>query len=71
MIPLQTIPQITPDPQVISLCLLFFMGGLAVPTRYGMQQVEGFGRLVASQIPTKSKSGVEPSETEIPEEGDK
>ena len=71
MIPLQALPEIASKPQVISVCLLFFMGGLAVPTRYGMRQVEGFGRLVASQIPTKSKSEVEPSETEIPEEDNK
>jgi len=72
MIPLQALPQVTPDPQTLALCLLFFISGMAVPTRYGMERIEGFGRLVASKLPYKAPPGTdEETAMQATQEGDK
>jgi hypothetical protein len=48
-----------PDAQTLGIVLVAFLGGMAVPTRYGMERVEGFGRLVASKLPYKSPPGTD------------
>jgi len=49
----------TPAAETAAFGLLCFIGGMAVPTRYGMERVEGFGRLVASKLPYKAPPGTD------------
>ncbi|WP_241692720.1 hypothetical protein [Haloarcula salina] len=49
----------TPEAQTLAYCLLSGLAGLAVPTRYGMERIEGFGRLAASKLPYKSPPGTD------------
>jgi len=51
-----------PDAQTLGAVLLAFIGGMSVPTRYGMERVEGFGRLVASKLPYKAPPGTDEQE---------
>jgi len=46
-----------PDTQTVAFGLLMFLGGMSVPTRYGMERVEGFGRAVASKLPYQPPPG--------------
>ncbi|KAA9399682.1 hypothetical protein [Haloarcula sp. CBA1129] len=48
-----------PEVQTLAYGLLWFLGGMAVPTRYGMERVEGFGRAVASKLPYKAPPGTD------------
>ncbi|WP_240940646.1 hypothetical protein [Haloarcula argentinensis] len=32
---------------------------MAVPTRYGMERIEGFGRFVAAKLPYKPRPGMD------------
>ncbi|TQR22068.1 hypothetical protein C9J85_03055 [Haloferax sp. wsp5] len=64
-------PPRLPDPQTVALCLLF-SSGMAVPTRYGMERIEGFGRLVASKLPYKAPPGTdEETAMQATQDGDK
>jgi len=47
----------TPEAQTAALAILCFVAGMAVPTRYGMERVEGFGRFVASKLPYRAPPG--------------
>ncbi|MHC3379405.1 hypothetical protein [Haloarcula sp. H-GB5] len=49
----------TPEAQTVAVAMLFFMAGMAVPTRYGMERVEGFGRWVAAKLPFKPRPGTD------------
>jgi len=66
MIPLQTaleVPSI--DPQiaaVLSFGVVMFVAGMAVPVRYGILRIRGFGRLMASKIPAKPPAGMDREE---------
>ncbi|WP_225334918.1 hypothetical protein [Halomicrobium urmianum] len=48
-----------PDAQAVAFGLLWFLSGMAVPTRYGMERIEGFGRLVAAQLPYQAPPGTD------------
>lgn len=50
------------DPSVLGQHLLFFVAGLAVPTRYGVERIEGFGRFAAAKLPYKAPPGKEPEQ---------
>ncbi|MFC7140019.1 hypothetical protein ACFQMA_09255 [Halosimplex aquaticum] len=55
-----TVPEVpTPSAKVLGIVLLAFLGGMAVPTRYGLLRLRGFGRLFASKIPAKPPAGME------------
>jgi len=58
LIALQTvsIPPV-PDPQTLALALVCFIAGMTVPTRYGIERVEGFGRAIASKLPYQAPPG--------------
>ncbi|GGN97621.1 hypothetical protein [Haloarcula pellucida] len=47
----------TPEAQTLAMAVLFFLGGMAVPTKYGIERVEGFGRWVAVKFPYQSPPG--------------
>ena len=51
--PLQTTLPAIPEGSgaVLGMVLLAFIGGMTVPTRYGIERLNGFGRAVASKIP--------------------
>jgi len=49
----------TPEAQTLAYCLISGLAGLAVPTRYGMERIEGFGRLAASKLPYMAPAGVD------------
>ena len=49
----------TPEVQTLAYSLLAFLGGMSVPTRYGMERVEGFGRWVAAKLPFKPRPGTD------------
>lgn len=51
-----TVPPI-PDPQTLALALVCFLGGMTVPTRYGIERMEGFGRLIAAKVPYQAPPG--------------
>jgi len=51
-----------PDAQTVSLAVLMLVAGMAVPTRYGIERVEGFGRAVASKLPYQPPPGKEEQE---------
>jgi len=55
-----TIP--VPDGQTLGAFILAFLAGMAVPTRYGLLRLRGFGRMMASKIPAKPPAGVEREE---------
>ena len=58
MIPLQTLPTgALPSAEIVALALLFLLAGMTVPTRYGIERLEGFGRAVASKLPYKAPPG--------------
>ncbi|WP_254272179.1 hypothetical protein [Haloarcula marina] len=59
MIALQLSQIPTPDAQSLALAVLCLVAGMAVPTRYGMERIEGFGRWVASKLPYKAPPGKE------------
>jgi len=46
-----------PDPQTLALALVCFIGGMTVPTRFGIKRLEGFGRLIASKLPYQAPPG--------------
>jgi len=55
---LQTVPvPPIPDPQTLALVLVCFIGGMTVPTRYGIERLEGFGRAVAGKLPYQAPPG--------------
>ncbi|MDS0280637.1 hypothetical protein [Haloarcula onubensis] len=55
---LQTVPvPPIPDPQTLALALVCFIGGMTVPTRYGIERLEGFGRLIAGKLPYQAPPG--------------
>jgi hypothetical protein len=47
----------TPEAQTLAVGVLCLLAGMAVPTRYGMERVEGFGRFVVSKFPYKAPPG--------------
>ncbi|MDG5778207.1 hypothetical protein VB773_01405 [Haloarculaceae archaeon H-GB2-1] len=54
------IPQIpVPDAQTLALGVLMLIGGMTVPTGYGIERINGFGRWVVSKLPYKAPPGVE------------
>jgi len=60
---LQTASSIpVPDGQTLGAFILAFLGGMAVPTRYGLLRLRGFGRMMASKIPAKPPAGVDREE---------
>jgi hypothetical protein len=55
---LQTVPvPPLPDPKTLALALVCFIGGMTVPTRYGIERLEGFGRLIAGKPPYQAPPG--------------
>ena len=46
-----------PDAQTVSMAVLFFMAGMAVPTRFGIERLEGVGRAGASKLPYQPPPG--------------
>jgi hypothetical protein len=50
------------DAQILGIVLLAFLGGMAVPTRYGLLRLRGFGRLFASKLPAKPPAGMDREE---------
>jgi len=48
-----------PDGQTLGAFILAFLAGMAVPTRYGLLRLRGFGRMLASKIPAKPPAGVD------------
>jgi len=63
VIALQAVPiPAIPDVQTLALCLVAFLGGMTVPTGYGIERLNGFGRLIASKLPYQSPPGKEESE---------
>lgn len=56
MTPGITLPQ-PPDPATVSLAMFFLLVGLAVPTRYGIERVNGFGRAMVSRLPYQPPPG--------------
>ncbi|WP_336001459.1 hypothetical protein [Halorientalis halophila] len=59
MIPLQAIDVggALPSPEMVAVALLFFLAGMTVPTRYGIERLEGFGRIMAAKLPYKAPPG--------------
>ena len=51
-----------PDAQTVALAVLMLVAGMAVPTRYGMERVEGFGRAVAAKLPYRPPPGTDEQE---------
>lgn len=47
----------TPSAEIVAIAVLFLLAGMAVPTRYGIERLEGFGRYVASGLPYKPPPG--------------
>ncbi|MGB9953698.1 hypothetical protein ACOZ4F_15030 [Haloarcula marismortui] len=39
--------------------LLMFIAGMTVPTRYGIERLEGFGRVMASKLPYMAPPGMD------------
>lgn len=37
--------------ECLTLAVLFFLGGLAVPFEYGMKRIRGFGKYIADKLP--------------------
>ncbi|EMA23115.1 hypothetical protein C442_08816 [Haloarcula amylolytica JCM 13557] len=42
---------------MVAYGLLMFIGGMTVPTRYGIERLEGFGRFMAAKIPYRPEPG--------------
>ncbi|ACV47825.1 MULTISPECIES: hypothetical protein [Halomicrobium] len=59
---MQAVLPALPDTQTVAFGLLMFLGGMAVPTRYGMERLEGFGRAVASKLPYRPPPGTDEQE---------
>ena len=47
----------TPSVQMLAYGLLMFIGGMTVPTRYGIERLNGFGRFMASKLPYRAEPG--------------
>lgn len=56
MTPAITLPQL-PDPSTVSMALFFLLTGMAVPTRYGIERLNGFGRAMVSRLPYQPPPG--------------
>ncbi|QUJ71262.1 hypothetical protein [Haloarcula marismortui] len=48
-----------PDAQAVAQALITFIAGMTVPTRYGIERMEGFGRAVASKLPYMAPPGMD------------
>ncbi|GGM26844.1 hypothetical protein [Haloarcula argentinensis] len=48
-----------PAAETVAYGMLWFIAGMAVPTRYGMERIEGFGRFYASKLPYKPEPGMD------------
>jgi len=54
-----------PDPQalaILALVLVAFLAGMTVPTRFGIERMEGFGRFVAAKVPYQPPPGMDEKE---------
>jgi hypothetical protein len=62
-VPLQAagaIPQVPlPSPEIVAVAVVFFLAGMAVPTAYGIERFQGFGRSVVAQVPYRSPPGMD------------
>lgn len=54
-----------PSAQMLGLALLMFIAGMAVPTRYGLERLNGFGRFMASKLPYQAPPGKEEAEAMV------
>jgi len=48
-----------PQPATVALAVVCILAGMTVPTRYGVERLEGFGRFVVAKLPYKSPPGME------------
>jgi len=51
-----------PQPATVALAVVCILAGMTVPTRYGVERLEGFGRFVVSKLPYRSPPGVDEQE---------
>lgn len=49
----------TPSASMLAYGLLMFIGGMTVPTRYGIERLNGFGRFMASKLPYLAEPGMD------------
>jgi hypothetical protein len=65
IIPLQTdgvsLPAL-PSGEIVALVVLALLAGMAVPTAYGIERLQGFGRAVVSKVPYRPPPGMEKKE---------
>lgn len=48
---------LAPNAGTVGVAILCLLAGMTVPTRYGIERVEGFGRCVASKLPYRPPPG--------------
>ncbi len=51
-----------PEPGTVALAVVCILAGMTVPTGYGLERLNGFGRFVVSKLPYKAPPGREESE---------
>jgi len=51
-----------PEAQTVAVAVVCLLAGIAVPTRYGLERIEGFGRSIASKLPYSPPPGMEEQE---------
>jgi hypothetical protein len=56
------VAQALPDPQTLALALVCLLAGMTVPTGYGLERLNGFGRAIVSKLPYKAPPGQEAAE---------
>lgn len=48
-----------PNMQTVAIAIIFFLAGMAVPTYYGIERLNGFGRAMAAKLPYKPPPGLD------------
>lgn len=53
------VAQALPAPETVALAVVCILAGMTVPTSYGLERLNGFGRFVVSKLPYKAPPGRE------------
>lgn len=56
------VAQSIPNPQTVALAVVCILAGMTVPTRYGVERLEGFGRSIVSKLPYRPPPGQDATE---------